>query len=112
MSEVFEARQGQGISLLINSDSNYGLTSFKPLSPEHPRYELNQKKKALYEEQLKELGYISFTNSSGIEKRFYGKKAEAILKCLFDCAAEKINNYERYCSCCKDYYKNIKEEEH
>ena len=97
-----EARQGNGIILLINEESNYGLTAFKPISPDHPRYEFYQKKKKLYEEILEEEGQIRFK-----DVYYSGKQAKAILKCIYECAAEKINNYERYCSRCKDYYKNV-----
>ena len=99
-----EARQGNGITLLINEKSNYGLTAFRPMSPDHPRC---QKKKKLYEEILEEEGRIGFRNGKGEDFYFYGEQARAIIRCLFECAAEKINNYERYCSCCKDYYKNV-----
>lgn len=101
-----EARQGNGITLLINEKSNYGLTSFKPMSPDHPRYEFCQEKKKLYEKILEEEGQIEF-KMYGENVCFSGEQAEAFIKCLFECAAEKINNYERYCSCCKDYYKNV-----
>ena len=58
-------------------------------------------------EILEEEGRIGFRNGKGEDFYFYGEQARAIIRCLFECAAEKINNYERYCSCCKDYYKNV-----
>ena len=101
-----EARQGNGITLLINEESNYGLTAFKPMSPDDSHYEFYQEKKKMYEEILEKEGQISF-RMGGKDVSYSGEQAKAIIRCLFECAAEKMNNFERYCSRCENYYKNV-----
>ena len=38
MQNELEGRKGDGILLLINKDSNYGLSSYQPIGEDHHRY--------------------------------------------------------------------------
>lgn len=109
MSEDLECREGNGIKLFINPKSNYGLTSYKPRSQDYRSYELWIKRANLYQEILDEEGHID-VGSRDNSIRLTGKRAEAFIKCL-TCAAERVNNFVRYCSRCENWWKNISEEE-
>lgn len=109
MSENLECREGNGIKLFINPNSNYGLTSYKPRSQDDRDYERGMKRAELYQEILDEEGYICVGSRDEYIK-LTGKRAEAYIKCM-TCAAERTNNFERYCSKCENWLKNIPEEE-
>lgn len=108
MSKKLECREGNGIKLFINPESNYGLTEYKPKSKDARDYERCIKRAELLQEELNEEGFIKIGRIDDpiILK---GKRAEAFIKCV-TCAAEKVNNFERYCSRCENWFKNISEE--
>lgn len=110
MNEGLECREGNGIKLFINPKSNYGLTSYKPRSQDDRDYKRGIKRAELLQEELNEEGFINigWVDDPTILK---GKRAEAYIKCM-TCAAERTNNFERYCSKCENWLKNIPEEEH
>ena len=109
---MIEKREGHGVVLFIDEKCNYGLNHFKQMSPDDTRYESYQKWKKLRQEELEENGCITLVNHWDKTEIKLGKKqSEAFIKCMFDCAAIKMNNYEKYCYNCSCYYKNVKEEE-
>ena len=91
-TEFFEKRNGQGITLFISPSSNYGLTHYKPK-------EL-QEENDFALEQYNKTGKIRLSNGIDLD----GKTAKAYIHCYYNCAAEKINNYKRYCAMCPDFF--------
>lgn len=109
MNEKLECREGSGIKLFISPESNYGLTEYKPMSKDTRDYKHWVRRAEFCQKMLNEKGY--FTVGSPDNKVILrGKRAEAAIKCM-TCAAERINNFERYCSKCEYWFKNIPEKE-
>lgn len=105
MCSDMEVRSGQGIILLINKNSNYGLTHYKPIEDKDNRW---FKIAALYQKSLDEEGVlkINICINPGTEEiktvELTRDDAERIIKCM-TCAAERINNFEKYCRKCEFY---------
>ena len=102
MQNELEGRKGEGILLLINKDSNYGLSSYQPIEEGHHRYKRYMLYKELFEENP-DFCMLLFDGTS-----LTRKQTEAYVHCM-GCKAEKINNFERYCSLCSDYWRKIKD---
>lgn len=107
-NDDLERRDGKGITLFINKDSNYGLTHFEPIEDEND-YRL---KKALsYEKLLEDPNYVHVSvfidnNGSPVKKSLTRKQTETLYHYCLKCKAEKVNNFRRYCSLCEHYYMN------
>lgn len=103
MQNELEGRKGDGILLLINKNSNYGLSSYQPIDKDHYHY----KRYMIYKEQLeKDPDFcLSYPNGGLTLTR---KQTEAYVHCI-GCKAEKVNNFERYCSLCSDYWRKVKD---
>ena len=105
-----EARRGEGITLLIDENSNYGLTHYKPANLKSWQRNLYNRYKKILEEE----GYfiIKLWNKDHYsDVQLTKEDSENYLKCL-TCATEKVNNYERYCCKCEywvDFKKYLKE---
>ena len=90
-------REGKGIKLFINPDSNYGINKYTPIEKDHPlynkylRYKENLEKYPNYEIVLEQNGNI-LSHDATIK----------FIHCM-GCNAAKINNYRRYCCTCSDY---------
>lgn len=97
-----EVRKGEGITLFINPDSNYGLTHYVPIDEEDPMYEYY-----LLDKKAIENGHYPYGFTKEIAFNY--------LRCK-GCKAGKINNYKRYCMKCQYYcdfekeYNKIKNE--
>ena len=99
-----EHRQGNGISLLIDKNSNYGLSNYIPINENHYRY----KKYKKYQELFEKYEDYCFT-SENTGNTLTREETAAYIRC-FGCKAEKINNFKKYCSMCKyfiDFYEKI-----
>lgn len=99
-----ETRKGNGITLLINENSGYGLTNFIPINEEHYRYKKYQRYKELFE-KYEDYCFISERTGNMLTR----EETEAYIRCL-GCKAERMNNFKRYCSMCPyfiDFYKKI-----
>lgn len=105
MCSNMEARSGKDISLLINKNSNYGLTHYKPIEDKNDRW---YKRAELYQKSLDEEGVLRiniYDNSVPEEVRtieLTRDDAERVIKCA-TCAAERTNNFHRYCQKCEFY---------
>ena len=86
-------REGQGISLFIDENSNYGLTSYKPMDETDSRYQSYCLRKKAFDEDPNYTFGPQYTR----------EETEKILHCL-SCKALKINNFEKYCRNCSDWY--------
>ena len=96
--------KGNGITLIIDNNSNYGLSKFIPISESHYRYKLYQKYKQLLDNDK---GYCFTSMVTG--QTLTREETEAFIRCL-GCKTEKINNFKRYCSNCEhfiDFYKKL-----
>jgi hypothetical protein len=102
MQNELEGRKGEGILLLINKDSNYGLSSYQPITEDHRHYKYYMR----YKEQLEKDPDFCMLLSDGTS--LTRKQTEAFIHCM-GCKAEKINNFERYCSLCSEYWRKIKD---
>ena len=108
-----ETRQGKGITLLIDKNSNYGLTHYKPAINLKPwlRNIYN-----CYKEMFEKEGYLTIRLCKDEDHysdiQLTKEDSKNYLKCL-TCAAEKVNNYQRYCCKCeywvdfKKYLENV-----
>ena len=88
----YECREGNGIKLFINPESNYGLTHYVPIQEDHPYYEIYQKWKKSFDE-----------SPTWVYKNLNREDTEHFIHCM-GCNSLKINNFERYCRICPDFY--------
>ena len=99
-----ELRKGNGISLFINENSNYGLSNFIPINEEHHRYKIYKRYKELFET------YEDYCFTSEITgETLTREETEAYIRCL-GCKAERMNNFKKYCAMCPyfiDFYNKI-----
>ena len=103
-----ERREGEGITLFIDKNSNYGLTHFEPIEDEN---DYRFKRASLYEKFLEDPNYVHVyvvtdNNGSSIEKHLTRKQTEAFYHYCLKCKAERVNNFHRYCALCEHYYMN------
>ena len=106
MANELEYRKGKGISLLINRESNYGLSHYQPMDENDPRYKRYITAQKCMEEHPDYYYKIHIWTAEPEEvKELTREQTEAYIHCL-GCKAEKINNFERYCSLCLDYWGN------
>ena len=97
-------REGAGISLFINKESNYGLSEYKPMDKNDPRYKSYINNKIM----LKDPTFCKIICENSKRKVLTRKQTEAFIHCL-GCKTLKINNYERYCSLCSDFWRKVKD---
>ena len=95
------AREGKGIKLFINPESNYGLSAYTPIKENHMWYKLYQRLKKSFDEDPEYTYHDEHTNKYNVH--FTREETEKILHCI-GCNASKMNNFKRYCACCEDFF--------
>ncbi len=88
----YECREGNGIKLFINPESNYGLSQYVPIKEDNPSYK--------YYLRWKE----SFDNDPEWTFRNLNREETSHFVHCMGCNAAKINNFKRYCRMCPDFY--------
>lgn len=90
--ENYECREGNGIKLFINPESRYGLTQYIPIKEDHMLYGKYCEWKKLYDE-----------DPNWTFRKLNREETSHFIHCM-GCDAAKINNFERYCRMCPDFY--------
>lgn len=93
-----ETRQGKDILLLINKDSNYGISQYTPITENNILYSYYKKQKEKFD-TIPNWVYMNIE----ADKIYTREETAKILHCL-GCNAAKINNYKRYCKLCPDFF--------
>lgn len=93
-------REAKNGFLLIDADSNYGISHYKPRESN-----LNDSEYKMYLEEKKKIesnpNYVFINQMTG--EPLSREKTEKLVHCM-GCAAPKINNWKRYCCLCKDFF--------
>lgn len=92
MLNELESRQGKGIKLFINPKSNYGLTKYTPITEDHVYYKKYIEWKKNFDE-----------NPEWTFRKLNREETSHFIHCM-GCNALKINNFEKYCQMCPDFY--------
>lgn len=94
-NEIYVKRKGKGIFALTPEKSNYGLSHFEEREHTDRYWQIADK-----QEKMEEF-LVKFVNGIVLNR----EETLSFLHCV-KCKAEKVNNYERYCSLCNDYWKH------